>query len=87
MGLLHSYKEIHQVNLLTLIILNYICPLSLLHSTGCYYLPSFSGEFDMLESESDTLRFVSSWHSDAESECDADPDCVAIVKEGLLLII
>ena len=51
------------------------------------YLPSFSGEFDMLESESDTLRFVSSWHSDAESECNADPDCVAIVKERLLLII
>ena len=40
----------------------------------------------MLESESDTLRFVSSWHSDAETECDEDPDCVAIVKERLLLI-
>ena len=37
----------------------------------------------MLESESDTLRFVSSWHSDAETECDEDPGCVAIVKEGL----
>ena len=48
---------------------------------------SLAAHFDMLESESDTLRFVSSWHSDAESECDADPDCVAIVKEGLLLII
>ena len=40
----------------------------------------------MLESESDTLRFVSSWHSDAETECDEDPDCVAIVKERQLLI-
>ena len=37
----------------------------------------------MLESESDTLRFVSSWHSDAQTECDEAPDCVAIVQEPL----
>ena len=36
----------------------------------------------MLESELNTLRFVSSWHSEPEAECDEDPDCVAIVKES-----
>ena len=41
----------------------------------------------MLESELNTLRFVSSWHSEPEAECDEDPDCVAILKECLLLII
>ena len=35
----------------------------------------------MLESESARLRFIS--HSDAQTECDEDPDCVAIVKEHL----
>ena len=54
-----------------------------MNDLNCQYFPSFAGVFDMLESESDTLRFVSSWHSDAETECDEDPDCVAIVKERL----
>ena len=72
MGLLHSYKEIYQVGDW------------LFSSCFIEYFPhSFAGVFDMLQSESDTLRFVSSWHSDAQTECDEDPDCVAIVKESL----
>ena len=51
--------------------------------TLCNFSPSFAGMFDMLESESATLRFLSSWDSDAETECDEDPGCVAIVKERL----
>ena len=74
MGLLYSYEEIHQVSFY-------------LNSINCKYFPSFAGEFDMLESELNTLRFVSSWHSEPEAECDEDPDCVAILKECLLLII
>ena len=69
MGFLYTNQKIHKVSKLIVI---------LLHLN--FIRLSFPGVFDMMENESDTLRFVSSLDSSPEKECDKDQDCVAIVK-------
>ena len=40
---------------------------------------SFAGQFSLLETDSEAMRFVRS--ASPEEECLSDPDCVAVLKE------